>query len=314
MKILYVAKHNSGDNDDEGAIAYALEKLGHTVTCVHELRKYRLSWQQPDLLQKDHDICLFHKWPNTDEVNRITIPKVFWYFDLLHFQQDEVLLVSKSLERQRWLRAILPGCLLGFCTDGTFVDEDITGKLRWLMQGFDERLIPCKNIAQGNFGTQLVKDILFTGTRNHGEKRRKHIEHLEQKWKTKFHTLGESGPRYRQHGQNLADTFAHTKVIIAPEGPSTHKYWSNRIYNTLGLGGNILHPYCKGLAEQYNNLHFYSSVGHLDDLLDQLLYDLTALENFYKVNSQCREQTISHHLYRHRCEQLITEVQKELSK
>ena len=36
MKIVYVAKHHSGDNDDEGAICYALEALGHEVVRFRE--------------------------------------------------------------------------------------------------------------------------------------------------------------------------------------------------------------------------------------------------------------------------------------
>jgi len=55
LKILYVARHTCGLNDDEGAITYGLESLGHTVIKIQQ----DLGFEAQAI--RDVDFCLFHK-------------------------------------------------------------------------------------------------------------------------------------------------------------------------------------------------------------------------------------------------------------
>ena len=36
MNILYIGRHNQPNNDDEGAVAWSLRRLGHSVTEIEE--------------------------------------------------------------------------------------------------------------------------------------------------------------------------------------------------------------------------------------------------------------------------------------
>ena len=174
MKILFVARHNSGDNDDEGAVAYALRKLGHEVLCIQEKKTHR---EQASTLQGmvatfKPDFCLFFKWDNYDEIRWISskCPCVFWFFDLIS-NTDDPTLTGRMRMRRNWLDAIIPHCKLAFFTDGDEVAKDQTGKLRWLMQGADERV--------AGLGTPLPEPwppILFTGMIHHGQKRGEHVQ------------------------------------------------------------------------------------------------------------------------------------------
>jgi hypothetical protein len=313
MKILFVAKHDSGDNDDENAVTHALEALGHDVDRVHELRKHRTIWQTAVLEQATHmyDFCLFFKWGTVSEIAALQCPSVFWFFDMVRPVDGDPTLSARSEHRIGWMRDVLalPKVRLGFCTDGDWVDADLhgSGKLRWLMQGADERTL--------GFGTPIPNydgpEILFTGMINHGQKRARHIGELQDRYGGRFGVLGAGGPQRRVHGRSLADVFASTKIVVAPDGPNTDRYWSNRVYLTTGLGGLLLHPYCERLTIHYspNELMCYLDRDELNWLIDKLL-EQPDERRVWAINGY--EACRTRNLYRHRCEQLIKEVEKVL--
>lgn len=301
MRILYIARHAPRDNQDELAIGYALEKLGHEVIRIEETQFGRETKKNFGA-----DFLLFHHCVQQLDyiLNYKYCPKVFWTFDL--FDIDDESLRARMLNRQMWFNRCIDHITVGFCTDGDWVAKDTTGKLVHLMQGADERVV--------GFGepTYDLPPILFTGARKHGIKRQEHIEHLERRWGDKFHVLGDSGPRGRKHGRDLANVFASVKIVVAPDGPSTDNYWSNRVYLTLGLGGFLLHPYCKNLTEQYEpdtELAYYSDREELDQKIDIYLKHPIYMEDMKKAGFK---KTIDNHLYRHRCEKLIEIVKERL--
>lgn len=325
MKILFVAKHNSGDNDDEGAVTYALRQLGHEVTTVHELRRHRSMEDEAMLRQSSSfDLCLFFKWDDVEAIKAARCPKVFWYFDMVRSVEDDPTLKARSDYRVEWMKRVVPECLVGFCTDGDWVrhvnscavvakthEQRIQlkhGALVHLMQGADERYV--------GLGTPIPDykggDILFTGMINHGQKRASHVAKLRDRYGDRFTVLGDGGPRHRLHGRSLADLFASVKVVVAPDGPNTDSYWSNRVYLTTGLGGLLLHPFCKGLTKHYSvsELAYYASHEHLEQIIDEVcsMSDADRL----RVRTVGLDAARTRNLYRHRCEDLIKEVEKRL--
>ncbi len=316
MNILFVAKHDSGDNDDEGAVTYALRQLGHHVDCVHELRRHR-STEQEALLRTSsrYDLCLFFKWATVSEIAAVKCPRAFWFFDMVRPIDGDSTLVSRGAHRQKWMDDVMEHCTLGFCTDGDWAAYWNStphlvrqGRIHHLMQGADERYV--------GFGTPMETDpplpeILFTGMTNHGQKRADHVAHLKDWYGARFWILGDGGTRHRKHGRSLADVFASVKIVVAPDGPNTDLYWSNRVYLTTGLGGFLLHPYCEGLRAQYpdRELLMYRGWDHLDSLIQTYLDDAAGREYFRAMGTQA---TTSRHLYRHRCEELIRIVQETI--
>lgn len=314
MRILFVAKHDSGDNDDEGAVAHALTALGHDVVKVHELRKHRKPGDEDLLRARDYDFCLFFKWGTVSEIQQVAVPRAFWFFDMVRPVDGDPTLSARSAHRVQWMNDVMEYCTTGFCTDGDWVDHwnndprsRRQGKLYHLMQGADERYI--------GFGTPIPgydgPEILFTGMINHGQKRAAHVAHLKDRYGSRFGVLGDGGPRHRKHGRALADLFASVKIVVAPDGPNTDLYWSNRVYLTTGLGGFLLHPYCAGLEQQYspNDLRYYHSPDDLDHLIDFFLQE-DGPDGRLAWAKKGYEATISKSLYRHRCEVLI-DVMKE---
>ncbi len=293
MKILYVGKHNSGGNDDEGAVAFALESLGHTVIRIPENQGHTTHQYSGDLL-------LFHKWYDTTELKKLKIPKVFWYFDLVDFPDPS--LNSRNCGRVAWMTVMMPYVNLGFCTDGDWAVK-YPKKLVTLRQGADSRFM-----GRGIGDRWSPAPILFPGIKNGGIARSGHVHHLSEKFGDRFQRVE------GVHGRDLANLIASSSIVVAPDGPITDRYWSNRVYLTLGFGAFLLHPYCLELAKEYEDgtdLVFYRSREDLDEKIEHYLNPDQAEERD-RISSNGMKKTLEKYTYIKRCEQLMKVVQERL--
>jgi len=295
MHILYVAKHRGGGNDDEGAITYGLRELGHTVTTIDENRGHQASAHIGGA-----DICLFHKWQDLNTIRKITIPKVFWYFDLVTY--DDIKLDVRNGQRVQWMEAVTPLVDLGFCTDGDWVSHDTSGKLHHLTQGADVRTaLPGNPLPAG-------PPIALTGIRTGGGTgRESHVDELVSTYGSSFHHVI-SGV----HGSQLADVIARSRIMIAPDSPTTDLYWSNRVYLTLGYGGFMLHPYCHNLTRHYTDgvhLVYYHTRQDLNEKVEHYLHHPDVC---HRIAAAGYAHTLAHHTYTRRCRALVKTAEDHL--
>ncbi len=304
MRILYVAKHDSGGADDEGAIAFALEQLGHQVfRCDESRESFDLTVLQPDF-------CLFHKWGNFEVVAKMRCPKAFWHFDRI---------VDWHPKRMDWVRRVLPLVDVGFVTDGDLLDHQYKmgsgigvsqqNKLVWLPQGADERVV-----GRGTPDPAQAVDVLcVAGTRFHGERRQSFVRELAAFCVEKGFTF-----RHVEEGvyrERLRDLVASAKIVVAPDSPVSDRYWSNRVWNMLGFGAMLLHPTCKGLFDFYppTDLQYYSTRESLRMLLNAYLSGDYRLTPAGTLISRGLERTVVDNSYRYRCKQLIDAVNERCS-
>lgn len=290
MNILYIAKHDSGGNDDEGAITHALTLLGHNVERLRENRghiAYKVKC----------DFALFHHWQSFDLIDRIKIPKVCWCFDLIDWPNDPTL-EPRNRKRRAWAAAMAQACDLFFLTDGDWASRG--GKHVWLPQGFDERLQhapPCERDI----------DILFTGiSAGGGIQRESFVSELRERWGDKFHHVTKGAYRER-----LAELVSRAKVVVCPDAPVTDRYWSNRVWNAAGLGANVIHAKCQGLHDVLPLVFQYASRGDLHSKLEWMLTPKhkTYIDNLARLT---RQDVLANHTYRHRCETLVNTVKERL--
>lgn len=293
MKVVYVAKHFSGGADDEGAIAHAFTVLGHEVTLVHE--------EEVDSPGKvpDGDLALFHHWMHPEYLENFPGVNAFWNFDLVEFPSDLTLHDRWEYRRERVRRAMEVSDV-GFMTDGDWVSKDVTGKLHFLPQGADERVV-----GRGNFSQDQNFELLFTGmTSGAGAGRESWMREVSQWY----------GPRlvHARKGvyrEQLRDWTAHAKIVLCPDAPVTDRYWSNRVWNAAGFGAFVLHPYCEGLNEYYtpDAIPAYVSREGLRQLIE---YYLDPAQAEYRRNTSERAllETREKNLYRHRVQELLGKV------
>ena len=103
MKIVYVAQHGAGGNEDERHVKEALQDLGHEVSEIYQRGS-------PAGVAKDADLLLFHHWYDVNQswFKTLPMPKVGWFFD------------KAWRGREIWLQQIIPLCDLFFMTDETW--------------------------------------------------------------------------------------------------------------------------------------------------------------------------------------------------
>jgi hypothetical protein len=304
LRVLYLANHQSGGGDDEGAIAYALEQLGHTVIRVREIDA-RIAYKYPA------DFVLFHHLSDMLALDQLKMKRIGWFFDLVQWPSDPSL-DARSRSRLNWMHSILPRCDLMFATDGDFVEEGcekafgkrLAKKMVWLPQGADERIV-----GLGTPRGKVFPPLLFTGIRQGGGKGRvEWVDWMTKTFGNQFYAVGKG--LYREA---LRDAIAATSIVVCPDSPVTDSYWSNRIYVALGFGGCVFHPYCYRLADQYrdDSLVFYRDREELE----------TGIKNYLRPDFSYQRQSVAQngleatkngHLYRHRCEELIRVVKERL--
>lgn len=295
MRILYTAK-NKGQNDNEGAIKHALQMLGHDVFFVEESELsanwHRLKFaHQPDLL-------LFQNWKRPPDISDVAYPKVFWYMDRIDYGDDPIL-ADWTRARKQWMQYILPRVNLGFCTDGDWVARDTTDKLIHLMQGADERF--AKPPTRPGNGTPL----LFCGTvYGRGEGRASFVRELKDTYGPDFHH------KKNLFGHRLINAVHSAQIVLAPDGPISDRYTSNRAVITCSFGGFLLHPACAIMESMYEDgkeVVFYRS---RRDLHEKIRYYLNRPEERWAIQQAGYQRTIREHLYRHKLQIILKHVEQ----
>lgn len=307
LRILYLARHRSPvSNEDEQAIGWALEQLGHDVIRIPEpylspkrrripVTLHRISDAET---QRPGDFLLFHHYSDFEQLQRFPHPKAFWYFDRVTC--DDPTLAGRSQVREAWLRQAMQHAGVGFCTDGDAVARH-PDRLVFLPQGCDERVT-------GRGSGHQTADILFTGIgRNGGQGRESFVHEMRARYEQRFLHV-ERG----FHGRGLANLIASHPIIVAPDAPLSDRYASNRVWLTLGFGGFLLHPYSQFLTECYQDRHEIVYYRNRTELHELIAYYLGRPEERQRIAQAGLQRTLAAHTYRHRAARLIEVVQERL--
>jgi hypothetical protein len=130
------------------------------------------------------------------------------------------------------------------------------------------------------------------------------------------------GHRYSKYGwpqatvrnAELNNLYANSKIAIGDSvciGFNHENYWSDRIFETTGRGGFMIHPYIKGLEECFVSgqevvFYEYGDFKMLKDLID---YHLRHDEQREKIRLAGHERTLRDHTYNNRLAQMIETIQ-----
>lgn len=114
-------------------------------------------------------------------------------------------------------------------------------------------------------------------------------------------------------GEELTKLIAQSKIIIGDSVDSPY-YWSNRIYETIGRGGFIIHPNIKGLDKDYEPYkHFVPyEWGDFHGLYKKIEYYLKHDEERNKIAMAGMKHTKDNHTLLNRCKQMVEIWQKEM--
>lgn len=115
-------------------------------------------------------------------------------------------------------------------------------------------------------------------------------------------------------GEELGRVYASAKVVVGdscfanePGSPRSTNYWSDRIPETLGRGGVLVHPMTAGLTEHFGLftpwVHAPGCWDELGDVVESIIADERPVDRDTAV-----DLVRAKHTYRHRCAELLHTV------
>lgn len=138
------------------------------------------------------------------------------------------------------------------------------------------------------------------------------IQFLRDRYGDRFRLWPES--RARQiRGRELNDLYASVKVVVGDSclaGAVSH-YWSDRIPETLGRGGFLVHPHVEGLEDWYRNgEHLVTfDLGNLALLGASIDAALEDPEGRQEITANALKLVAERDTYRHRLEEVLGALQ-----
>jgi len=289
----------------ESHISATMEILGHQVIRAQE---DAIPWREIPALCADADLFWFTTTWREDfpgghaalaELHRRGLPTVSHSLDLFVGLDREHFLDTDPFWRTKYV----------FTADGghqeVFAEKGITH--HWMPPGVFE---PECYLAEPD--PALVQDVIFVGSRGYHQEyqhRPQLIAWLEKTHGSRFrhddHSSGARGHRLNQIYASAAVSVGDSCLLGGQEF-----YSSDRIPETLGRGGFLLHPEVKGVTDG----GLYTAGLHLDTWP---LGDWDALQwkiDFYLNHPDDRERILlaghewvkAHHTYTHRVRDMLT--------
>ena len=162
---------------------------------------------------------------------------------------------------------------------------------------------------------ELTHDVIFVGSKTYHTEwpyRPRLIKFLEQTYRDKFKLYGRDGIK-TVRGQELNDLYASTKVVVGDTLCPEFKYpdyWSDRIYETLGRGGFLIHPYIPGLEREFEDkkhvvFYQYKNWEQLEELINYYLENDKEREAIRKAGHELVKKKYT---YKNRWQHILKEL------
>jgi hypothetical protein len=177
-------------------------------------------------------------------------------------------------------------------------------------------------IPAGVFGPECIirefakkHDVIFVGSSKYHPEwpyRSKLINWLDRSYGNRFEHYGNGGVK-SVRGLNLNKLYWSTKVVVGDTLCIDFKYpdyWSDRIYETLGRGGFLIHPYIKGLENEFKDkehvvFYEYGNFEQLEELID---YYIEHDDEREKIRLAGHKLVKNNYTYKHRWQQILKEI------
>lgn len=310
MKIVFVGNFRvpfTTEND----LAWSYEKLGHKVIRMQEdyvtTQEVLQQAMNADMLHYVHT----HGWETRgfmtmDEVlrklERRGIPTVSTHLDTWYGLRR----ASDVANHPFWKTQFV------FTADG--------GAHEWIKSlGIPHHYLKAGVIERdcfiGDYKQEYAYDVIFVGSKQYHPEwpyRPQLINWLEKTYGSRFAHFGGDG-RGVVRGKQLNDLYASAKVVIGDTlclNFDRQEYWSDRIYETTGRGGFIIHPFIEGLQNDFEigkEIIVYK-YGDFDELKAKIDYYLQYDVEREAIQKAGHERTKRDHTYTNRMQQVIETV------
>ena len=294
--------------------ANTLESLGHTV---HRLREGKANANE--ILQSALKSQLLiwvhtHGW-ETPQTEQFSVPYLFetlkkYNIPTMTYHLDLWLGINRQndLESDPFYKTIGHFFTVDKLMADWFNDKtDVKG--HYLQAGVYEP----ECVIDNSGGMQ--NDIIFVGSKGYHKEwqyRPQLIDKLKQMYGDRFKHFGNDGLGVVR-GEALNQLYGSTKIAIGDSLCINFEYpyyWSDRVYETMGRGGFIIHPYIKGMEEHFEDkkhLVFYK-FNDFDDLKVKIDYYLENDEEREAIRLAGHNHVKENHTYTNRWKTIIEEL------
>jgi glycosyltransferase involved in cell wall biosynthesis len=163
--------------------------------------------------------------------------------------------------------------------------------------------------------TAPKEDVIFVGSKTYHPEwpyRPKLINFLSKTYGTRFNLYGREGLGIVR-GQDLNNLYASTKVVVGDTlcpNFDYPDYWSDRIYETIGRGGFLIHPYIKGLEKEFEDkkhvvFYEYNNLNQLQELINYYLEHDAERE---EIRRSGHELVKNNYTYKNRWQAILKEL------
>lgn len=291
MQIAFVGKFSK--LHDEEYIARSFEMLGHTVRRIPDHTSHR---DIENILSRIHPkVLIYCKWEQPPELDRVIgalkregMKTVCWVFDLYFNYTREWQVKTKRFFKSDYV----------FTTDGG-------NEHRWKELGINHHCV-----RQGIYAPECFieenkpkHDVTFVGSDNpYYPERAALMQKLAERYDFAWYGRSDTD---EIRGTKLNTIFSETKVVVGDSFPSPN-YWSNRVVETLGRGGFLIHKDVPGLKEAYPHLVTYD--GTLEDLKAKIDYYLTHEDERLDIVRRNHQWVKDNYTCEKQCQKLLSYI------
>lgn len=277
---------------DEEYIARSFEMIGVEVLRVEERSLTHQICEEIDQFNPDYVM-----WTKLSVAEPVKVREhmrkyktICWVFDLYIGYQREYRLTTHPAFTADYV----------FTTDGGHQDEFRTLGInhQCVRQGIwkEEAFL---------FPKTPSKDVIFVGSENIlNSGRMKQISFVEHNF-PQFKWYGRADTN-EVRGTALNELYAKTAIVIGDSVYSPN-YWSNRVVETLGRGGFLIHQEVEGLKEEYPHLVTYKP-GDFQDLKEKIDYYLANEDERVNIVNLNFEWVKENYTMDKKCKELISKL------
>ena len=158
-------------------------------------------------------------------------------------------------------------------------------------------------------------DIVFVGSKKYHAEwqyRTQLIDWLSSTYKESFEHYGSGGIKSLR-GSELNVLYASSKIVVGDTlciGFKYPDYWSDRVYETLGRGGFLIHPYVSGMEREFEDkkhLVFYE-YGNFEQLKELIDYYMKNDKEREAIRKAGHELVKENYTYKNRWKQILKEL------
>lgn len=289
MRIGIVGKFNLFH--DEEYIARSFELIGHEVIRIDQTQPPETTHRKITLSK--FDVLLFTKWdfPKFMQTafERSKVKTVCWIFDLYWGYDRENLIPYAAYFKADYV----------FTTDGG-------NDKRWKKAGINHQ-----TVRQGIYKDECFlaplnnpNGIVFIGSENALFPERTAYMELLKKDYPDFQWLGRRNTNAIR-GTDLNALYANKKIVVGDSVYSPN-YWSNRVVETLGRGGFLIHKDVPGIKKEYPFLVTYD--GTYTDLREKIDYYLKHEDERLEIVKKNFEWVRDNYTMEKKCADLISKL------